>query len=177
MKFFEEIYKLKTMVRTGWKDYNVEKYARGESNAEHCYCAIMLAIEIMNKKQEKLDELKIIKMLSFHEIGEIDFGDHTPFENIAKEQKHTEEHKCVKKIAKKHKMPEIEQLWLEFEEEKTKEAIFAKKMDKLSTIMQAKIYSEKCSNPELFKEFIKPNKLNKLKNTYAKVYEEFKEYF
>ena len=45
-------------------------------------------------------------------------------------------------------------LWLEFEEKKTKEAIFVYKMDKLQAVMQAKYYSELINDDnKIFEEF------------------------
>jgi len=50
-------------------------------------------------------------------------------------------------------MPEILDLWLEFEECKTPEAQFVKKLDKFDCVLQSKVYSEIYNRPELFEEF------------------------
>ena len=36
-------------------------------------------------------------MIAYHELGEIDVGDITPFDNIPKQQKYDDEYKCIKK--------------------------------------------------------------------------------
>lgn len=50
-------------------------------------------------------------------------------------------------------MPEIFNLWVEFEKGDTKEAQIVKKIDKLDAVMQSKIYSEENNNEKLFDEF------------------------
>ena len=50
-------------------------------------------------------------------------------------------------------MPEILYLWLEFEECKTPEAQFVKKLDIFDCVLQSKVYSEIYDRPELFEEF------------------------
>ena len=50
-------------------------------------------------------------------------------------------------------MPEILDFWLEYEENKTPEAQFVKKLDKFDCVLQSKVYSELYDRPELFEEF------------------------
>ena len=50
-------------------------------------------------------------------------------------------------------MPEILELWLEFEENKTPEAEFVKRLDKFDCVLQSKVYSDLYDKPELFEEF------------------------
>lgn len=154
-EFYEEIFKLKTLLRKGWLDRkvcdNVTK--RVESDAEHTFSMALLALYIIKHKQLKLDESKVLKMILYHELCEIDTGDITPFDNVSKEQKYLEELKAVERISKNYNMPEILEIWKEFEEEKTQEAKFVKQMDKLDAVMQSKIYSNETNNNYLFNEF------------------------
>lgn len=150
-KLFDEVFKLKNLLRRGWILREVPN--RTESDAEHCYSMIMLALEIMSKNELKLDQLKVLKMIAYHELGEIDAGDSTIVDNVPKEEKYKKEYEGVKRIAQQYEMPEILELWLEFEECKTPEAQFVKKLDKFDCVLQSKIYSEKYNKPELFEEF------------------------
>ena len=150
-KLFDEIFKMKNLLRRGWTLREVPN--RTESDAEHCYSMIMLALEIMSKNDLKLDELKVLKMIAYHEIGEIDAGDFTPVDNISKKEKHEREYVGVKRIADEYEMPEILELWQEFEENKTPEAQFVKNIDKFDCVLQSKIYSEMYNKPELYEEF------------------------
>lgn len=150
-KLFDEIFKMKNLLRRGWTLRNIPN--RTESDAEHCFSMIVLALEIMAKNDLKLDQLKVVKMIAYHEIGEIDAGDFTPVDNITKKEKYEKEYACVKRIAEQYEMPEILELWKEFEENATPEAQFVKKLDKFDCVLQSKVYSEIYDKPELFEEF------------------------
>lgn len=155
--FYEEIFALKNVIRRGWILRNVE--GRLESDAEHTMSMIFLAIFLMQKNELKLDELKVIKMAAFHELCEIDAGDITPVDHIDKKTKYENELRAIERISSEYNMPEIKELWLEFEENKTPEAQFVKKLDKFDAVMQAKIYSEKgLAKPEVYDEFYQNSK-------------------
>lgn len=152
MTFYEEIAKLKTTLRKGWLMRNVGEFARVESDAEHTFSMMMLALEIMSKEKTNLDQLKVLKMIAYHELGEIDFGDITPFDNVPKEEKHKKELACVERLASEYNMPEIKELWLEYEENSTPEAKFVKEIDKYDAVMQSKVYS-KTLGDDIYNEF------------------------
>lgn len=155
--FYEEIFALKNVIRRGWILRNVE--GRLESDAEHTMSMIFLAIFLMKKNDLKLDELKVIKMAAFHELCEIDAGDVTPVDHVDKKTKYENELRAIERISSEYDMPEIKELWLEFEENKTPEAQFVKKLDKFDAVMQAKIYSEKgLAKPEVYEEFYQNSK-------------------
>lgn len=133
--------KLKHLIRKGWLDWNVKK-DRLESVAEHVYGTLMLAIAMKSEYEYDIDILKVIYMLSIHEIGEAVIGDLTMFE-INKQEKEKIEHEAVKNILSglldgKY----IEELFLEFDRKDTKEAIFAYQIDKLECDLQCKLYDE-----------------------------------
>ena len=150
-KLFDEVFKMKNLLRRGWIQRDIPN--RTESDAEHCFSMIMLALEIMSKNELQLDKLKVLKMIAYHEVGEIDAGDTTIIDGVSKEEKYQKEYAGVKRIAEEYEMPEILELWLEFEENKTSEAQFVKKLDKFDCVLQSKIYSEKYNKPELYEEF------------------------
>ena len=127
----------------------------------------MLAFEIMNKRNLDLDRDKVLKMVLFHELGEIDAGDITPFDNVTKEEKYEREYNCLSRLTKLTGINEMLDLWIEFSQRKTQEAIFVYKMDKLDAIVQSKIYSERLNNDMIFEEF---------KKCYFDIYNEFKEF-
>ena len=52
MTFYEEIAKLKTTLRKGWLMRNVGEFARVESDAEHTFSMMMLALEIMSRENK-----------------------------------------------------------------------------------------------------------------------------
>ena len=150
-KLYDEVFKMKNLLRRGWIQREIPN--RTESDAEHCYSMIMLALEIMSKNDLKLDQLKVLKMIAYHEVGEIDAGDATIVDNIPKEVKYQREYDGTKRIAEEYEMPEILDLWLEFEKCETPEAQFVKRLDKFDCVLQSKVYSEIYDKPELFEEF------------------------
>lgn len=77
--------KLKNVIRTGWKIWNVKK-DRLESIAEHVYGVQMLAIAMYSEYKYDIDIKKVIFMLAIHELEEIYIGDLTLFD-ISNEDK------------------------------------------------------------------------------------------
>ena len=141
IKFYVTCNKLKNVIRTGWKDWNVKR-ERLESVAEHVYGVQMLAIAMKYEFQYDIDMMKVIFMLAIHEIGESVIGDLTLFD-ISKEEKNKIEMEAVSNILNGIlNGKEIEDLFIEFEERKTKEAQFAFYCDKLECDLQCKIYDE-----------------------------------
>ena len=133
--------KLKDVVRTGWKDWNVER-ERVESIAEHIYGVQMLAIAMKSEYNYDIDIYKVIYMLAIHELGETIIGDLTLFQ-IDKKEKEKIEHDAVHKILSELLDGEtIEKLFLEFDAKETAEARFAYQCDKLECDIQSKIYDE-----------------------------------
>lgn len=133
--------KLKNVIRTGWKDWNVKR-KRIESVAEHIYGVQMLAIAMKSEYQYDIDIMKVIFMIAIHELGESVIGDITMFQ-MSKEEKKAIEHEAVHNIlGSLLDGEEIEALFLEFDEHKTKEAIFAYQCDKLECDLQSKLYDE-----------------------------------
>lgn len=81
-------------------------------------------------------------MLAIHELGETIIGDLTQFQ-ISKNEKEKIEHEAVHNILKDLLDGKIiEELFIEFDERKTKEAIFAYQCDKLECDLQCKLYDQ-----------------------------------
>lgn len=152
-KYYEEIFELKNLVRRGWL-MRLDNSQRLESDAEHIFSCMMIATKIIQEKKLKLDEHKVLKMLLYHEIGEIEVGDITVCDNVPIKQKYLDEQRAVKKFAKKYNMPEVYLLWEEFEANTTPEAKFCKMIDKLDSVLQAKEYAKKYDNNALYEEFL-----------------------
>ena len=131
--------KLKNVIRTGWKDWSVNK-DRLESVAEHIYGTQMLAIAMKSEFEYDIDIIKVIYMLAIHELGETVIGDITEFQ-LSKEEKTKKEHEAVHIILNNLlDGDEIEKLFLEFDEHETPESKFAYQCDKLECDLQCKLY-------------------------------------
>ena len=133
--------KLKNVIRTGWKDWSVQR-ERLESVAEHIFGVQMLAIAMKSEYNYDVDILKVIMMIAIHELWETVIWDLTEFQ-ISREEKERIEHEAVHEILKDLVDGEdIEKIFLEFDEHKTKEANFAYQCDKLECDLQCKLYDE-----------------------------------
>lgn len=82
-------------------------------------------------------------------MGEVIIGDITPFDNITPEEKMIKEHEAMREVVGDLiNQKEFLSLLFEFDEKKTKEAIFAHHCDKLEADIQAKIYQDMgCQHP------------------------------
>ena len=144
MRFYMLATQLKYKIRSGWDNshWNVSK-DRVESIAEHVYGTCILALSIDSEFKTNLDINKVIKMLVLHEVGEVIIGDITPFDNITSEEKMKKEHEAMREvIGDLVNQEEFLSLLFEFDEKKTKEAIFAHHCDKLEADIQAKVYQD-----------------------------------
>ena len=150
MRFYMLATQLKYKIRSGWdkSHWNVSK-ERVESIAEHVYGTCILALSIDSEFKTDLDINKVIKMLVLHELGEVIIGDITPFDNITPEEKMKKEHEAMREvIGDLVNQEEFLLLLFEFDEKKTKEAIFAHHCDKLEADIQAKVYQDMgCQHP------------------------------
>ena len=133
--------KLKNVIRIGWKHWEVKK-DRLESVAEHIFWVQMLAIAMKSEYQYDINIMKVIFMIAIHELWETIIWDLTEFD-ISREEKKKIEHEAVHNILKDLiDGEEIEKIFLEFDEHKTKEANFAYQCDKLECDLQCKLYDE-----------------------------------
>ena len=141
LKYYVLCNKLKNVIRTGWLNWNVNR-ERLESIAEHVYGVQQLALVMYSEYEYDIDIKKVLYMLAIHEIGETVIGDINQFQ-MSKKEKERIEHEAVNKILNGLlKGEEIENIFLEFDSHKTKEAMFAYMCDKLECDIQAKIYDE-----------------------------------
>jgi len=141
LKYYVLCNKLKDVIRTGWKVWHVKR-ARIESVAEHIYGVQMLAIAMNSEYNYNIDIAKVVMMLAVHELEEILIGDLTQFQ-ISKAEKLIIGHEAIEKVLSGlTDKNEIKNLILEFDERKTKEALFAHYCDKLECDLQCKLYDE-----------------------------------
>ena len=131
---------LKNKLRTGWVEIEISK-ERKESIAEHIYGSLMLAIAIDSEYKLDLDMLKVLKMLSLHELEEILMPDYTIRSNITIDEKRKNGKKSVEKVVDGLiKKEDIINLLDEFNERESKEAKFCYLIDKIECDFQAKLY-------------------------------------
>ena len=142
IKFYVIANRLKTEIRAGFKTWDVSA-PRLESVAEHIYGTQMLAIAFASEYKIDVDLRKVVMMLAVHELGETIVGDITPMDGVSKSKKHQMEVDAVQKVLSNlSNSGEIQDLFMEFERNETKEARFCRQIDKLEACLQALIYDK-----------------------------------
>lgn len=133
--FIKEIDKLKYIQRKT-KLFNSD---RNENDAEHSWHLAMMAIVLAEHANEPVDILKVVKMVLIHDIVEIDAGD-TFIYDTQKNHTNTEEERLAANrifgLLPEEQTKELITIWEEFEAGETKEARFAKAMDRLEPLLQ-----------------------------------------
>lgn len=117
------------------RNYNADD-TRRENTAEHSWQIVIFAqiLYPYAKNKSEIDLLKVIRMLSIHDLVEIHAGDTFLFDEKLMEGKFEREKIAAKKIFGILDEPlqtEFYDLWIEFEEEKSADAIFACAIDRL----------------------------------------------
>jgi len=135
IEFIVELEKLKLIYRQN----GVLDNSRSENSAEHSWHIAMMAIVLQNQdSSQKLDILKIIKMLLIHDIVEIDAGDTFIYDDKINNNTANKEKNAAKRIfglLPKEQENEFLNIWNEFEERRTHEALFAASMDNLQPLL------------------------------------------
>ncbi|GAB5592033.1 hypothetical protein Unana1_06933 [Umbelopsis nana] len=146
IKFLHIIENLKRTKRTGWVDNGVKQ---PESIADHMHRMGVMAMLI---DDPALDREKCIKMAIVHDLAEAVVGDITPHAGVSKEEKYRQERNAIERyqtlLGDQPVAQEIAQLWQEYEDAATPEALLVKDLDKFEMIVQALEY-EKSDNKKL----------------------------
>ncbi|MUV04921.1 HD domain-containing protein [Flavobacterium rakeshii] len=133
--FIKEIDKIKYIQRKT-KLFNSD---RNENDAEHSWHLAVMAIVLAEHSNEPIDVLKVVKMVLIHDIVEIDAGD-TFIYDTQKNHDNTDEERIAANrifgLLPKEQANELIEIWEEFEAGITKEAKFARAMDRLEPLLQ-----------------------------------------
>lgn len=143
LKLYFQYNHMKNIYRQGWLTHLVgmEHEKKTESIADHSYSVAMLALIIIEKYKLDLNMEKCLKLALTHELGEIYEGDHVAY-SIDNNEKHKLELQAIDKLLNPISFEnDIKELWLEYDEIKTKEAKFIKQVDKLECIIQGCCYN------------------------------------
>ena len=130
IEFIVELDRVKSVLR----ETSLIDNSRRENDAEHSWHISVMAMLLAEYADDKIDICKVIKMLLVHDLVEIYAGDTFCYDVEANKDKKERELKAADRIfgmLEEDKGKELRSLWEEFEEMKTKEAIFAASMDRL----------------------------------------------
>ena len=140
--FYYKATKIKDMLRQGAVQWGVKK-ERLESIAEHIYGCNILAISLVSELDLDIDLGKILEMLTIHELEEIVIGDVTPLDDVEKDLLKDKARAGVHEIVKGLRKSEtLTKLTDEYNEQTSKEAKFAKAIDKLECVLEFKKYQD-----------------------------------
>ncbi len=134
MEFIREIDKEKLIKRQNY----ITDAETHENDAEHAWHMAIMTLLLKEYANEDIDVLKTITMLLIHDLVEVYAGDTYAYDEEAKKTQAEREAKAADKLYSI--LPEdqgeyLKSLWLEFEEQKTPEAKFARTMDNVQPLV------------------------------------------
>jgi putative hydrolases of HD superfamily len=135
IEFIKEIDKVK-FIRRKTKLLNSDRH---ENDAEHSWHLAMMALILLEHSNEKVDLLKVLKMVLIHDIVEIDTDDVFLFDTVKDHDNADDELVAAKRIfgiLPPEQAGELLEIWQEFEAGETAEAKFAKAIDRFEPILQ-----------------------------------------
>lgn len=183
LTFLSEICgRLKTLKRTGWVRSNVPLPESDSDHMHRCAMCTMLLSQPISAQVEKddyqienpesplmkyhpknVDQTKLLKMALTHDLCESLAGDITPFCSkelvLSKHDKECESMRQIQKIIGDPLGKELFDLWKQYEEQVSVEAIYCKDIDKFEMVMQAFEYEK-----EHLKENCKKRKIESIMN-------------
>lgn len=130
IEFIVELDKMKSILR----QTSLIDNSKRENDAEHSWHISVMAMVLSEYANEDIDICKVIKMLLVHDLVEIYAGDTFCYDKEGNKDKMERELEAADKIfgiLEEDKGRELRRLWDEFEEMKTKEALFAASIDRL----------------------------------------------
>lgn len=134
LDFLREIDRLKSIVRQS----PLIDSSRKENSAEHSWHVAMYALVLSEHADSSVDISRVIKMMLIHDIVEIDAGDTPIHSSIGQSDQAEREREAADRLF--GLLPdgqgfELRRLWDEFEEAETKDAQFAKSLDRLQPLL------------------------------------------
>ncbi len=132
LQFILEMDQLKNVIR---RNFNLDD-SRRENTAEHSWQVVLLSQILLPyaNRREEIDLLRVIKMLTIHDVVEIKAGDTFLFDKKATVGKYEREEQAAIELFGLLEAPLSEEylsLWREFEAVESPDAIFATAIDRI----------------------------------------------
>ncbi len=146
IKFQEKIGDLKHLRRTGWV---VRGVPMAETVGSHSWRMALMAMQKENElKTLGVNVDRVIEICLLHDVAEAVVGDIVPEQHqtdkikISKAEKHILETNAIRELSERYHFPKLEELFNEYEAQKTPEARVVKNLDKLDMLLQAYEYTQ-----------------------------------
>jgi putative hydrolase of HD superfamily len=113
--------------------------SRLENSAEHSWHLALTAIVLTEYAPTQLDVLRVLELVTVHDLVEIDAGDTFAYDVTANQTKADREVTAADRIfglLATDQATRIRELWDEFEQQQTPEARFAHAVDRLQPLLQ-----------------------------------------
>jgi putative hydrolase of HD superfamily len=112
--------------------------SRHENSAEHSWHLLLAAVILREYATADIDVLRVMELISMHDLVEIDAGDTFAYDRAGQTTKAEREHAAAERIF--GLLPEDQQsyfhtLWHEFEAQQTPEARFANALDRFQPLL------------------------------------------
>ncbi len=111
---------------------------RRENDAEHSFHLALFAMILAEHSNERIDVLKVMKMVLIHDIVEIDAGDTYCYDKAGNSTKREREEKAADRLfglLPSDQQQEYRGLWEEFERMDTPESKFAAALDRMQPML------------------------------------------
>lgn len=134
-EFIVEIDKLKQI----WRQTHLTDGSRPENSAEHSWHIATMALILAEYAPAGVDLLRVIQMLTIHDLVEIDAGDTFCYDLKGNQDKAEREAIAAQRIfglLPPEQGQQLRDLWAEFEAQQTPNALFAAALDRLQPFLQ-----------------------------------------
>lgn len=111
---------------------------RRENDAEHTWHMAVMAVILSEYANEDIDLAKTLAMILLHDVVEIDAGDTYAYDEEGKRTQHEREEAAAHRLyglLPDDQRDKYRELFMEFEEGLTPEAVFARAMDNIQPLM------------------------------------------
>lgn len=132
--FILEIDKMKNIFRQS----RLTEHGRRENDAEHSWHMAVMAFLLQEYANEKVDMLRVLMMILIHDLVEIDAGDTFAYDEEANKTKRVREEAAADRLfgmLPRDQEKLFRDLWEEFEESTTPEAMYAHVMDNFQPML------------------------------------------
>lgn len=130
VRLLDEADALKRVERRTW----LADESRRENSAEHSWHAALAAIVLHGELEEPVDLGRTLAIIAVHDLVEIDAGDTYAFDTAGAATQREREEAAADRLF--DGLPELRELWDEFETGDSREAAFARAVDRLQATLQ-----------------------------------------